>query len=370
MLCRRLVFAVAVIAVTARATTGQTLPTSMSDLARADRFEPPTAARLALVEARLRELESFQPQFDAVEGNAGRPPIAGGNSSRYFYGGYEHVFVKPYFSRNIAFWNESAGIQSQFSSFDWNTIYSPRVFVGYEAPGGTGIRGRFWLFDADASFVRTESPGDNLGIETNLADNGASIEAPGTLVGRHSIQAKVFDLEFTRHGDYRWGQLIASGGLRHATLKQSADWSETGGLGAIQLRHGFTGFGPTVAAEGSVPLFGSSLSFFAGGRTSLLFGNRSALLSDEVTLRDMIPDFDGLLPIVEAHVGLDWSSIVLGRKVVLRSALEGQSWFNGGGASGGDDEGMPANQIDMGFFGVSLTAIIELRGNGTARAAR
>ncbi len=200
-----------------------------------------------------------------------------------------------------------------------------------------------------------------LAYDEVCASNLVIVDVDGTLLGQHSIKARIFDAEFTKSGNFLWGWLEGSGGLRYARVEQDASWQETGGIEFVVINFDFEGTGPTLALKGGVPLFDSNLSFFAGGRTSLLYGNRSAISSDDTPAGDIITNYDGLLPILEARTGFEWATVIYGYNVFLQAAVEGQTWFRGGAASGGDDEGIPADQLDMGFFGGSFSTIIELR---------
>lgn len=287
---------------------------------------------------------------------SGRPFYAGS-----FYAGCDHVLVKPHFSRNIAYWSEGE-VTSEFSSFAWETNYTPRAYFGYQACNGMGIRGRYWTFDGSASFFKEELSDEEIVIESYLADASVEINVDETLEGLHYIDTRVFDFEFTCHRHFRQGWLTGSGGMRYAKITQGADWYETGNSSAqlnesINLLYEFEGIGPTLALESGVPLFDSSFAFFANYRGSLLFGDRSGSVIG-TGAADIIPVYDGLLPMVEGQIGVQWLRAIRGRTLTLRAAMEAQSWFRAGGASGGDDEGMPADQLDLGFFGTSITTII------------
>ncbi len=321
------------------------------------------ANRLSEFEARLQAMENYQPRIASLESEVQRLPALTYQSRSFFYAGYDHVLAKPYFSRNVAFY-EMATLTSNFTSFDWSTQYTPRFYVGYEADSGTGVRVAYWQFDGQAKFLRTQQPGERLFIEVNAADATVNNEvatagATGSLVGGHSIQVDVLDLELTRNAEFAWGWLRGQGGVRYARLEQSALWLETGSPDFVALNYDFEGIGPTVMVEAGVPLFGSNLSAFANMRGSLLFGNRSITTRDLVG-GDTIPSYDSLQSAIEGQVGLDWATTVFGHPLTVRAAMEAQTWFRGGAASGGDDEGIPVDQIDMGFFGAAFTTILEL----------
>ncbi len=360
------------VAVLILAGTNSALGQAQSVFRRTSNSEGQTelSAIMDRVTALENENQRFKTQLQQFQQNNGSSPESLATTDQFatqspFGGrwtvGYDHVITKPYFARNIAYWNEvPPGFTiSEMTSFDWDAKYTPRVYFGYRGENGAEMRVRYWAFDGDSSFTRLEQAGEDLNVETNLADNGALMFVDGTLTGRHSIQTKVWDIEFAKKREFGWGWLEGVGGLRYMRLEQEAFWSESGGAEFILLQYDFEGFGPTIAVEGGIPLFNTGLSLFMGGRTSLLFGNRSGFVTDDLPNRDIIPSYDSLLPVIDGRVGLEYGTCVLGSKLTLRTALESQTLFGGGSASGGDDEGTAADQINMGFFGASFIAIIE-----------
>ena len=318
--------------------------------------------RLDEFESRLEAIESLQPRINALEGEVQRLPQLDYQTGRGLYAGFEHVIVKPYFSRNIAF-TEASTSNFRFTSFDWNATHTPRVFVAFEGDGGVGLVVSYWQFDDQTRFSRTQLPGEFLFVEVTAADQSVNnLAGPGgvsgTLLGSHSVKLDVLDIEFTKRADQDWGWFAAQAGIRYGRLEQAALWTETGSPDFVALNFDFEGIGPTLKTEVGAYVIGG-LAVFANMRGSLLYGNRSIRTEDNLG-GDFIPSYDSLQPTLEGQVGLDWRVFLFGYPVTVRAAVEGQTWFRGGGASGGDDEGIPSDQLDLGFFGGSFSTVIEL----------
>lgn len=319
--------------------------------------------QLESMQIRVAGLETLEERIVALENKPDvvqkfvTPSVVIRHESRFF-AGYDNVVVKPYFSKNLAYWN-LAPTPAEFTSFDWDATYTPRIFIGYEGESGTGVRARYWQFDSSTSFARAEQAGEGLFIESNLVDYDASIDVSGTLHGEHSIDLQVIDFEVTHRAEFRQGWLFGGGGFRYANLNQRALWSETGGPEFIRLNMEFEGVGPTIFFEGGVALFDSDVSLFANARGSLLYGNRSGFVGDDAG-SDRLGNSDSLMPVFEGQIGFDWETGLCEGRFHIRVAAEAQEWFAGGAASGGDDEGTTADELDLGFFGISIAAIFEL----------
>jgi len=301
-----------------------------------------TVVAVVLVQALVRNAcanETNLGNYDVVCCDACCDTCGGG-----WFADYEHVLLKPVSSANWVFYDDAAPSTTS-THLGWDLEYSPRLSLGYRGDGGNGWQLRYWQFDHVSRLSRTEQAGENL-----RAFAGQQFHVDGTLNVSHSLELHVLDFEATREVDLGALQLRGAGGIRYVRMEQEGLWSETGGADWGSLRHDFEGVGPTVFLEGVGPVFGN-LAVFANARGSILVGEKS-WQSRDATSFSFVPDYDAVLPIGEAQVGISTTHILPhGQILSLRVALEGQVWINGGGISDNDEE--------MGLLGLSVRTGIE-----------
>lgn len=250
------------------------------------------------------------------------PPDGSGYSCPFFpagwVGGAELTLLKPFHSMGIQ------GVQGTDFSFDLEP--SPRLWLGYSAPSGLGIRARYWEFDH-------------------------AISGPSIVAGRTETVAfdtYAIDLEFTgwAGASPQWNILLG-GGVRYVEYTEHSH-STINLTGALGLLHEFqfSGFGPTVSAYVYRPMrwnFGP----FANLRGSVLMG-------DEVEISTSISndtELDNIRSIWELQLGAQWRpNLRWWGNWLIRAAYEVQYWNHFSGEEfydGGES---------VGFGGVVLAA--------------
>jgi len=269
----------------------------------------------------------------------------------HFYGMWESVVVTPHFTRNDAF---NGDPNTTFTQLEWDMKYSPRFELGYLAAGDRlGFRMRYWHFDNDQSL--TASSGD---VEIIISDDPEiDLQTDGNVDINHELKLRVLDLEAMK----RNGGLLFSGGIRYARMDQNFRATDIDNF--VSSEHDFEGVGPTVALEGRHRLGNGSLTLFATGRGSVLFGESNWTASDAVDALFRTNDGD-VLPIGELQLGVDWSRETRrGGLAFLRVALEGQYWISAGsgmktdlGTSSNDGGVADPQEPDMGLIGFTIGA--------------
>lgn len=264
--------------------------------------------------------------------------FGGGNGG--FYAGYDLLMLQPRFENSEGLViTPVAGLTSS-KNFDFDYELSPRFFAGMAFDSGFGFRFQGWQFDhgtriselsAAAGGVRTPAISPSGAAAPLVLAAGAGDE----LRAEHSLQFQAYDLEATWQQMFRRSAMTIAGGVRYLHMEQQYDVQRINGAGAITgtLRHDhdFEGVGPTVAAEWLCPFGESGLSFFAGGRGSILIGSRNqvaTLVAGGVT-QDFNIDQPGHVGIGEAGLGLQYSSGAL----TVRGGYEGQIWTDVGSAT-------------------------------------
>lgn len=261
-----------------------------------------------------------------------------GGSNGTFYAGYDLLVLQPRFENSEGLVISPALGLTSSKSFDFDYELSPRAFVGFALESGLGARFQAWQFDhgtriselsAAAGGVRTPAISPSGAVAPLAAAAGEELRA------EHSLQFQSYDLEATWQQQFRQSAVTIAGGIRYLHMEQRYDVQRVTGAGAINgtLRHDhdFEGVGPTIAAEWLCPFGDSGLSFFAGGRGSVLVGSRNqvATIVDGGVTQDFNIDQPGQVGIGEAGLGLQYCSGALS----LRAGYEGQIWTDVGSAT-------------------------------------
>jgi hypothetical protein len=100
----------------------------------------------------------------------------------------------------------------------------------------------------------------------------------------------------------------------------------------------FEGWGPTVTAEGRLPIGCRPLALVGNLRGSLLFGDQKFSNTAQMTRGEKR---DVMMQVIESQVGLEYRRCFLGGIISARALLEGQYWALGEAGYSGD----------LGFFG-------------------
>ncbi len=291
-----------------------------------------------------------------------------------WYGMYEAVFVKPYFTQNQAFTimdvpELPAGEDVQLVEFDWDMEHSPRFEVGYLSPcSGAGFRARYWNFDRSTSLSAAD-PGaghldiglhDDPDIQISTSDN-ERVDAT------HAMELDVLDLEVMGRSESCWGYTTFSAGARYLRLEQHYIGNIVNNITNVFDEnaisdHTFEGLGPTLAAEAVFYLGNDGWSAFANTRASVVFGESTLFQEQQNGAPNdtLIANNDSdLLAIFETQLGLQYDHYTDGGALVfVRFACEAQYWPSGGSGAyqngeDGDGMGHDPREADMGLLGFS-----------------
>jgi hypothetical protein len=247
---------------------------------------------------------------------------------------------------------------------DFDFELSPRIWAGYQFPGGLGVRGRWWHFEADGS-------GDPIltGVTLPFLIQGFNTLAIQSFQLASSIELDVLDLELSQEGRFHNWEFEVAGGVRYAEL----EFTNTAAFNVVlsnsagppppplatvvefAAQSKFEGFGPTVNFFARRPLgFWEGLSFVADARFSFLFGDTDVGIGANFLGNNLIPVAtvsNHAMQIWELRVGADWTkTLQSGAQLHLGAFLEGQVW----------EWSIPviAPGSDLGFVGP--TAFIEI----------
>ena len=159
---------------------------------------------------------------------------------------------------------------------------------------------------------------------------------------RSGLQIHTVDIEGAQKANLFGVDLIASAGVRYASLQQHFDSAVTRGafqIGTLDWTREFEGAGLTVGGEANKPLGGSALSAFGTARGSLLFGRKTL---QRTTVGDITPataaappnvildDADEVSAIFSLTGGLQWTRRTPMGDVFFRGTYETQLWAAAG----------------------------------------
>ncbi|MEL7263715.1 MAG: Lpg1974 family pore-forming outer membrane protein [Planctomycetota bacterium] len=209
--------------------------------------------------------------------------LGSGISRREFFATYESVMVQPLQANDSALLVEPANDQYTHIEFPWELAHSPRIQFGSLATGDQlGWRVRYWQFRHGISFRADATNGlvpagrdAHVGYLSENGDITLGLEELTEGNFYSNIRTDVIDLE--------WQRQIADPlniyfGIRYGKILQHylADTD----VGIARSRTQFRGVGPTLALQLDHPLPIDNFVFFANGRGSLLYGNRTMHVSD------------------------------------------------------------------------------------------
>jgi hypothetical protein len=182
----------------------------------------------------------------------------------------------------------------------WELGAAPRLWVGYTACNGLGLRARYWQFDQRTT--------------------GTIVGLFGDTPVRQAFDLDVVDLEVTTRSPVGlcWDLLLA-GGLCyvHREYEQKDDVFITSAAQGDYL-------GATVAAELRRP-WGCGVSLYGTGRASVLIGDTDVLGFGMSTSVE-----DDIFAVFEGQLGLEWCRrLANGSQLYARLAGELQYWDAG-----------------------------------------
>ena len=328
-------------------------------------------SRVAALESRLQQAESVQPLgtvcCDGATVGCGEAESCCDLSSCCsnpcgFYFGYDNVIVQPFFENNIAydvqFPHNLFPNFEKFVQFDWDTQYTPRIWLGYVNQCGVGFQVRYWEFDHATSRSITPGPTDVVEVEIETEDHILFLR-PGTgetLVARHELDLDVYDFEATVQSNSQHGFVLYSAGLRYVEMDQR--YSAVAAPGRLVARHSFEGAGPTASITGNRFIGIPGLSLVSTLRGAIVYGDNFSAVNDftngGANPRTMLVNSGSeAIGIGEIQAGLRWSRQVHNGSILsLHALFEGQYWA-GLGRALGTVEGSHIGGGDVGFMGLA-----------------
>jgi hypothetical protein len=310
--------------------------------------------RLDQIEAQLARLRYCNPAGSCRGESCS--PSAGGFANSYcsaeyrhcggFYAGGALIFAKPHFKEafQIAATNTGTG-QQTLIPFSYDYDPTPEMWLGYDLPGGLGIRGRYWQFDQSAAEITRVSDG-----QTVYTANATTVIFPATIIADDAgevlqsndrLRTEIVDSEATLRMCIGRTELTGGAGLRYAHLTQSLSSTAVTGLGVpvgvLQWTRDFEGLGPVISVHLQRPLGDRGLAAFAKGSGSLLFGHKSLerTVVGDVSTPTAAPllslrDADEVVPMGELALGLQWTRPFGRSQLVVSGQYQGQLWAEAG----------------------------------------
>lgn len=263
-----------------------------------------------------------------------------------FYGGAEVVFAKIYQKESFraAVADVATGTQNLLPyEFDYNA--TPRVWIGYTDPCGTGVRGRYWQLDEDQgpeNFVADGRYFPSAQQVTLILPAAIATTAPGQVLTVSSgIELETIDVE----GTFRfngWGnRFLASAGLQYAKIDQYYRSAIPANQQILNWDRSLEGFGPTMGIEFARPVGCHGFEFFGSARGAMIFAekNLTRLAVNAVPMNSGPPlpnttynDADELLVTGQMQLGVQWTRpLCRGGELFVRGTYEGQIWTDAGG---------------------------------------
>jgi hypothetical protein len=347
----------------------------VSTLARAESYDPytiyvepypdtakPNAASTASYAAPVEPYPPAAELYPAPAAQPGDLPIP----EISWTAGFEFSFLQPRFENNDAFLEfVSSGTQltSTEADFDYDLELTPRAYFSVNSTEGLGMRAILWRFDhSPAALTASPSASGFGGIqapeEFQYTDELpiVTFDPTDTVSATSSLKAYTIDLEGIKSVDFGPWALLASAGLRYASVDQTYYFHIRDAAGTvlhhIDFDHGLDGIGPTVSFSVSRPII-PTLRIFGMARGSLLYGTGNYNLDRSGILDLVVPEVfteiksvkrDDLMPMGDMQLGMSWEPRMGGSwQPFFQIALEGQLWAGAGSAT--REEG------NLGFFG-------------------
>jgi hypothetical protein len=277
--------------------------------------------------------------------------------------GFEATYLRPYFEDNTAYTlTTSDGATTESTDevdFNYDLVFNPRVFVGWQGCDGIGVKATWWQFDHASGSLSDSPPANGFGeiAPPPFGDIDISTNVPTDVFTASSdLKLYAIDIEGTREASLGPWNIGVGGGIRYAFAEQHylAQTRDSGNdlRGEIDFRHSIEGIGPTISLDAH-RILTPTLSTFCKARGSVLFGDGESRLEAGEDL-DLANSFtttsttsrDDLLSIAEIQVGMRWQAQPNQYRIFIpffSAAFEGQVWNGAGSAA--SEEG------NLGFLG-------------------
>jgi hypothetical protein len=295
--------------------------------------------------------------------------------------GIGFYYIKPVWDNNPALLTTT--FDGQFSRgrldhFSYDFDFAPRVWIGI-SDGNAGARVRFWTYDNSASLSRIDD--DAGGAATSFISSAAPLgvsvtttgigQAPQSISAVGDLQLEVWDLEGTYTHQVCGFDITYFGGLRYVHMSQSynaavVNINDGVILQALSSGHNLNVAGLTGGVETRRALGCTGLAVYGSSRASLLYGHsRQTAVAINSVLETSSEGADtsreDFLPILEAELGVEYSTCMGNSTLFIQAGLVGQVWFGAGNNSRsstpdvlGPVGGGTVSDDNLGFFGISI----------------
>lgn len=295
--------------------------------------------------------------------------------------GIGFYYIKPVWDNNPAL-NTTALVagftRGRIDDFSYDFDFAPRVWIGIN-DGNVGARVRFWTFDDSASLARIDDDGAGAAVLYNISSaaplgisitSSGRVQAPQSVTAVGDLQVEVWDLEGTYTHQVCGFDITYFGGLRYVHMSQSYNAAiveaNTGILlQALSSGHNLNVAGLTGGVETRRALGNTGLALYGSSRASLLYGHgrQTAVALDflDQTGEGADASREDLLPILEAELGVEYSTCMGSSTLFVQAGLVGQVWFGAGNNSRssspdvlGPVAGGTISDDNLGFFGFAV----------------
>ena len=334
----------------------------------ADDFTTASFDNTASFERRIAELEA---NYESLRSSVSRLPATTSTSACRtcccpptggFLGGAAIVFAQPWVSGNSPFQETqvvNGVLVDRSASLRYDFDDSLRFWLGYQTPGGHGIRTRYWTFDGDADLTSFTDPA-NGGPEMILARVGLvgsqqfsslTSAANTAFIARQDLDLDVFDFEYTRAINRSWANVIFSGGLRYAAYDQDLLIRTQISNTTIRSEFDLHGIGPTLGIQLTTPA-AAPIQLYGSGRAGVLFSQfdhdiRTGVGPVLISLASAA-DRNHAVGSFEGELGLRLARPLGGGTTFFaQGAIQGQLWTETAHSN--------HDLISLGFFGLSAS---------------
>ena len=259
-----------------------------------------------------------------------------------FYAGFAFVFAKPHFKESFQATYIDAGGTLNMVPFSYDYDILPRVWLGFTAASGLGVRTRYWQYDQTPTPFQSNPylPAQAQVVSVIFPATIYTTPPNDILNVSDSLEVQSLDLEGTQKTRLGKMSILAGGGLRYVVMRQGSQATVTN-QGAVtqslDWQRKFEGVGPTVSVEVERPLgILKDLAVVGAFRGSLLYGeknlNRVAVNAiDEGLPVVAMNNAHEVLGIGEIELGLEWTrQLARGGGLFVRGTYEGQLWSDCG----------------------------------------
>jgi hypothetical protein len=264
--------------------------------------------------------------------------------------GYSFLFTKLHYKESFQAIVADLGTGTQnLIPFGNDYELTPRVWFGFQAKSGLGVRGTYWNFDHASRPFNSTSNGVQIPSATSTSVIfPALIVAPfpgDELSVNQSMHATTVDLEATYDLRVKRFEANIAGGIRYAHSDQRFDARVTPGTfflsspAALNWQREFEGFGPLLSAQGKLPIGYKGFYGTGGVNFSFLFGdkNLTRFVSNDATPAPntglpvlALVDADEITGIYGASIGAGWRRQTRLGRTFLEGTYESQLWTDGG----------------------------------------